>query len=154
MNKPFNHQYALAMTSEMKRNGIYSQACFVLGYPGEQSNDLKLTRSYVKQLAKKGIDEIALFIMTPIPGTKTFGMIEGFKDYSELTFSPSWREDYIELSKFRDGLYFKFLLWKIVYHPVHVIMQFFNLLTKRFKTKAEMNIYRIIKIKLITKRYF
>ena len=147
MGKPFNHAYALKMSREMNRLGIYSQACFVLGYPGETDDDLKMTEKYVRKLTRNGIDEIALFIMTPIPGTRTYGMIDGFKDYSELTFSPSWREDYHKLAKFRDGLYFKFLLWKMLYHPLKVIRQFFNLLMRSFKTKSEMNIYRVFKFK-------
>lgn len=149
MNKPFDHEYALHMQKRMKQIGIFSQACFVLGFPGENDEDRFKTRDYVKKLVKAGVDEIALFIMTPIPGTKTFGSLSGYTDYSELTFSPSWRDDYKELSAFRNKLYFYFLFLKILYHPQKVIIHLVNLIRKSFKIKIEMNIYRIIKLKFM-----
>ncbi len=147
MNKPFNHDYALKMTGHMHRIGIRSQACFVLGFPGETDEDIDITRSYVRELAKAGIDEIALFIMTPIPGTKTFGQLTGFKDYSELTFSPSWRKDFGHLNDVRRGLYFHFLIQKMMHHPFKLLKQLFNLLFRKFESKAEMNIYRMLRLR-------
>lgn len=144
MNKPFNHRHALAMVRKMNELGISSQACFVLGYPGEEKDDLQITRQYVRQLVRAGADEIALFIMTPIPGTKTFGQVSGFKDLSELTFSPTWRDDYKDLARFRTKVYFEFLLWKTVFHPRKVLAQGINFLTRSFKSKAEMNVYRLL----------
>ncbi|KJS15161.1 MAG: hypothetical protein VR69_14810 [Peptococcaceae bacterium BRH_c4b] len=152
MNKPFDHDYALDMVRHMNRIGIKSQACFVLGYPGEEENDLKQTEIYIKKLTKAGVDEIALFIMTPIPGTETFGQISGYKNFSELTFSPAWRDDFEILSTFRMRLYKKFLLWKIIYHPFKVFRQMINLLRRRFESKAEMNIYRALRLKYMVAR--
>jgi len=151
MKKPFKHEYALEITKEMNKLKIRSQACFVLGFPGEDRDDRVLTQKYIQQLAKSGVDEIALFIMTPIPGTKTFGLLSGYSDYSELTFAPTWRDDYTELCKFRDSMYRRFLLLKLLYHPVTVFLQFINLLRKRFETKSEMNIYRLMTINKILK---
>jgi len=152
MKKPFKHKFALEMTKEMNRLGIKTQACFVLGFPGEDDQDRFLTQKYIKQLTRAGIDEIALFIMTPIPGTKTFDGFTGYSDYSELTFAPTWRQDYAQLCRFRDSAYKKFLLLKIVFHPIKVVKQFINLLRKRFETKSEMNIYRLMTIKKIIRR--
>ena len=152
MNKPFKHEYALKMTKKMNKLGIITQACFVLGFPGENSKDRILTQKYIVQLTKAGVDEIALFIMTPIPGTKTFDRFKGYSDYSELTFAPTWRQDYAQLYKFRNITYLKFLLFKLIFHPFKVIRQFINLLRKNFETKSEMNIYRLMKIKKIIKQ--
>lgn len=144
MRKPFNHQFALEMIGIMNRLGIFSQACFVLGFPGESEHDLQLTRQYIKQLVKNGLDETALFIMTPIPGSSTFGKMKGYKEYSEMTFSPRWRVDFNALSKIRFGLYIYFLSCKLLFHPVKIIKQIKNILTKHFETKMEMVIYRTI----------
>jgi len=152
MNKPFKHKYALEMTSEMNRLKIRSQACFVLGFPGEDSRDRFLTQKYIRELTRAGIDEIALFIMTPIPGTKTFDLFKGYSDYSELTFAPTWRDDYPQLCRFRNMTYLKFLLFKLIFHPVKTLRQPINLLRKKFETKSEMNIYRLIKIKKLVKK--
>jgi len=151
MNKPFKHKYALEMTGKMNRLSIKSQACFVLGFPGEEKQDMDLTKKYIKQLARAGIDEIALFIMTPIPGTRTFDFFKGYSDYSELTFAPTWRKDYRQLVQYRDSVYRIFLLLKIIFHPIKVIKQLFNLLKKQFETKSEMNIFRLMRIKQILK---
>jgi len=122
-----------------------------LGYPGENDDDLKKTKNYVKYLTKSGIDEIALFIMTPIPGTRTFGSLTGYKDFSDLTFSPAWREDFKELNKYRIKIYLLFFMYKLFIHPIKVWKQFINLLTKKFENKAEMNIYRYYKIKRLAR---
>lgn len=147
MKKPFNHKYALQMTGEMNRLGIKSQACFVLGFPGETRKDRMLTAKYIRQLTSRGVDEIALFIMTPIPGTRTFGDFAGYSDYSELTFAPTWRSDYTELCSFRNRMYRNFLLYSAVFHPGKTLWHMVNLLNKRFETKSEMNIYRLLKIR-------
>jgi len=152
MEKPFDHDYALKMTKHMDKLKIYSQACFVLGYPGESKKDLKLTKKYIYKLTKAGIDEIALFIMTPIPGTETFGQLSGYDSYSELTFSPAWREDFKFLSKYRLKLYLYFLIIKLLFHPIKTFKQFINLCLHSFKTKVEMNIYRMIKFKKLIRK--
>jgi len=145
MNKPFDHKFAIEMIGYMNELNIFSQACFVLGFPGEKKEDLTLTRNYIIELTKKGIDEIALFIMTPIPGSGTFGKIKGYKTYSELTFSPSWREDYSPLASLRLRYYLIFFICKLFFHPQKVMRQLFNIIKKRFETKMEMVFYRTLK---------
>jgi len=149
MNKTFNHSLAMEMVVAMNRMGIKSQACFVLGFPGETQEDLKATEKYIKDLTHCGVDEIALFIMTPIPGTDSFEALHGYTSYSQLTFSPSWREDFEALQQFRMNLYRKFLWWKCLYHPTKVFKHGVNLLQRRFETKAEMNIYRVLVMKML-----
>lgn len=152
MNKPFNHTYAMEMQKMMTKIGITSQACFVLGYPGEKQEDLAETSKYMKKLAIAGVDEVAFFIMTPIPGTNTFGEIKGFTDYSQLTFSPSWRDDFPMLNSFRKMMYLKFVVVRLMYHPLKMLGHLFNLLFLKFKTKTEMNVYRIYKLKFLAKK--
>ena len=152
MDKPFDHSMALELVKVMKSKGIKSQACFVLGFPGETTEDIKATEKYVKKLTIRGLDEIALFIMTPIPGTDCFDLLTGYEDYSELTFSPEWREDFQSLNRFRIGLYRKFFFWKCIYHPGKVIRNGINLLLRRFEIKAEMNIYRMIVINCLIRK--
>jgi len=144
MNKSFNLTHALRLVRKMNRVGIYSQACFVLGYPGENREDRKMTRDLVRELTGKGVDEIALFIATPVPGAAMFERFSGYRNYSELTFSPSWREDYKELNRFRLNLYAHFLFWKLLYNPVKLLKQPVNFAIKKFFTKMEMTPYRAL----------
>jgi radical SAM superfamily enzyme YgiQ (UPF0313 family) len=145
MKKPFNHNHGISMTKEMNRLGIKSQACFVLGFPGETSKDLKLTKDYIIRLTKAGVDEIALFIMTPIPGSKVYESWET-KDLSKLTFSPVWRKEYKKLHNFRKKLYILFFIHKLLNHPLKTLKQPINIILKKFETKMEMTIYRRIRV--------
>lgn len=142
MKKPFNLEHAVRLVRRMNQVGIRSQACFVLGYPGETPDDLRMTRNLVRELTREGVDEIALFIITPVPGSAIYEELEGYKSLSELNFSPTWRSDYQSLSRFRIRLYVRFLLWKLRYHPLKLLRQPVNFLRRRFETKMEMVPYR------------
>jgi anaerobic magnesium-protoporphyrin IX monomethyl ester cyclase len=145
MNKSFNYDHANWFVNKCNQLIIKTQVCFVIGFPGEKDNDRKLTETYVKSLAKLGADEIAIFIATPLPGSEIYRELTGFKNYSDLTFSPKWRKGYKKLESFRGGLYLKFIWWKFLYNPVKIVAQGLNLFSKNFETKMEMIIYRIVK---------
>ena len=147
MNKYFDHDYALEMLREMQKNKITTQSCFILGYPGETKEDLKKTEEYIQKITKLGGDEVALFIMTPIPGSAVFSKYyKGYKRLDQLTFSPKWRKEYKELSRVRFRLYMKFFFWQMIYHPGKFFGKGFSFITGRFKTKIEMTIFRTLKV--------
>ena len=118
IGKPFDINHAYKIVKSMNKNKIFSQACFVLGYPGEDKDDLKSTKDMILNLTKNGIDEITLFIITPIPGSEIFNVIRGYNNFSELNFSPNWRQDYSYLFKKRLEFYSLFLLFKFFYYPL------------------------------------
>jgi len=147
MNKKFDYQHGINIVKHMHNIGITSQACFVIGFPGETKYDRKLTRNYIKELVKAGIDEIALFIMTPIPGSKASEYSPlGYKNLSQLTFSPKWRNAYNGLSHYRAHSYALFFLWKLRYHPKKIFQHAKNIINKDFNTKIEMALWRVVKI--------
>lgn len=152
MRKPFDLQHAIRLVKCMSQVGIRSQACFVLGYPGETKEDLQMTWDLVHELTSQGVDEIALFIITPVPGSAIYDQIEGYDSLSELNFSPVWRSDYQELNRFRLRLYFKFLLWKLRYHPTKLLRQPINFLRRKFETKMEMVPYRALILSVLSGR--
>ena len=154
INKPFDYDLAVRLVRRMNQVGIRSQACFVLGFPGEQAADRELTRQMVHDLSRAGVDEIAQFIVTPVPGSDVYQQqqLSGYRDYSELHFSPQWRSDYRALNRFRVALYRDFLWWKMRYHPMKLLRQPFNFLRRRFETKMEMVPYRALKLKLALMR--
>jgi anaerobic magnesium-protoporphyrin IX monomethyl ester cyclase len=151
MDKPFDHVRALQLIERLNKNHVTTQACFVLGFLDETEEDRKLTAQYVKKLVKAGIDEIALFIMTPIPGTYTFDKVKGYDNYSQLTFSPKWRTEYKMLNSFRFRLYARFLFWKALYHPLKLFKQPLNFITHSFNTKMEMTAFRWLKLNVLSK---
>lgn len=145
INKPFRWDFALEQVRRMDSLGIRTQACFVLGFPGETDEDRAMTWDYVRQLVESGLDEIALFIVTPILGSEIHGEFQAPGDLSKMTFSPSWREDYPKLARFRLRLYGAFLLWKTLRRPGKIARQTLNFLRRRFETKMEMTPYRALR---------
>jgi anaerobic magnesium-protoporphyrin IX monomethyl ester cyclase len=152
MRKPFKVDHAVKLVKRMNEVGIRSQACFVLGFPGETDEDRQLTRNLVHDLTRQGVDEIALFIVTPVPGSGIFSQYSGYDSLSQLNFTPTWRQDYAHLAQFRLRLYRSFLLWKMRYHTVKMLRQPFNFFSRRFETKMEMVPYRALKLKWLDLR--
>lgn len=149
INKPFKYGHAVGLVKKMNEVGIHSQACFVLGFPGENSDDREMTLKMVHDLTKVGIDEIAIFIITPVPGSDIYDEFDGFSDYSQLNFSPSWRNDYEELNRFRVAMYKKFMFWKMLYYPQKIVKQSYNFFIRKFETKMEMTPYRALHTSLM-----
>jgi anaerobic magnesium-protoporphyrin IX monomethyl ester cyclase len=144
IDKPFKIDHAATLIRRMNSVGIASQACFVLGFPGESDGDRRKTKELVKKLARDGVDEIALFIISPVPGSKIFEQFKGYKSLSELNFTPTWRKDYTKLNRFRLRLYIDFLMWKVRHHPRKIIRQVLNFARRRFETKMEMVPYKAL----------
>lgn len=146
MNKPLDHAHCTKIIKRMSEIGIKSQACFVLGFPGETDEDRKMTRDYLKTLIKAGLDETAIFIITPIPGSQVYETMNMQKTSLEkLTFSPTWRNDYKKLQKFRIRLYLDFFALKGIYQPKRLLNTFLNLATGKFDLKGEMAFWRLLK---------
>jgi anaerobic magnesium-protoporphyrin IX monomethyl ester cyclase len=152
MRKPFKVNHALRLVKRMNEVGIRCQACFVLGFPGETDDDRLQTWDLVFNLTRQGIDEIALFIITPVPGSGIYSQFSGYQSLSQLNFSPTWREDYEFLAHFRMRLYRNFLLWKMRYQTFKLLRQPFNFLFRNFETKMEMVPYRALKLKWLSLR--
>ena len=150
IGKPFNINHAYKIVESMNKNRIFSQACFVLGYPGENENDINLTKKMIFNLTKNGIDEIAIFIISPIPGSKIFDKFEGYKSFSDLNFSPTWREDYKKLFKKRMFFYIYFIFFKTVFHPTKVLKQIFRFFALNFQTKMEMVPFKYLKLSFLS----
>jgi anaerobic magnesium-protoporphyrin IX monomethyl ester cyclase len=151
MNKPFNFEYAKRIVKKANNLGIKVQACFVLGFPGETDDDLKMTKKYMRTLTKVGLDEIGLFIMTPLPGARSYDQFD-HQEYEELTFSPTWRLDYPKLEKIRIQLYLDFFLIKFINHPLKMVKSVYNIVTRKFEIKMEMTFYRILRWKFIERK--
>ncbi|TMJ01384.1 MAG: B12-binding domain-containing radical SAM protein [Alphaproteobacteria bacterium] len=152
IEKPFSVEHATRLIHEMNRVGIRSQACFVLGFPGEDDEDRALTRELIKDLVRNGIDEIAIFIISPVPGSEIFKEFSGYKSLSELNFTPTWRDDYEMLNRLRINLYLSFLGWKLRYYPLKILRQGINFLMRRFETKMEMVPYKALVYKMMQAR--
>ena len=146
IDKPFDLNHGKKLIQRMNLNKIKSQACFVLGFPGENDEDRILTKKIIQEFTRNGLDEIAVFIITPIPGSEIYSKFSGFNSYSELNFSPIWRDDYKKLNKFRINLYRLFILNKLIFFPTKIFKQIFNFLFFNFETKMEMVPFKAMKL--------
>ena len=149
MNKRVNFEYMLRLTKKMNKLRIRTQACFIIGVPGETEKHRKENLVLVKKLVKAGVDEIAASIFTPLPGTKLSSSLTGYSHYSQLTHSPNWRKDYKEIKNCRNKMYMTFFIYKFFLWPKKFLRESSSLFTKSFETKMEMSIYKLIKTYLI-----
>ncbi len=145
MNKNFNHEHALKMCKKMSEVGIRSQACFLVGIPGEDQEDYEITLEYIKKLLDNGLDEIAVYVFTPLPGAKLSEKVQGYTHYSQCTRSPTWRQDYKQIQKIRLRIYGTFFLHKLK-NPLKILREGVRFITKQFETKMEMSVYKQLKL--------
>lgn len=147
MNKPVDLEHMKIMVEAAHKEGMKTQACFVLGFPGETDEDLELTRCYANDLTRRGVDEISFFIMSPVPGAAAFDKYKwDFDDYEGLCWSPRWREDYDALKRARVKLYANFFWTRFWSHPLDLLGHVPHILTGRHETKAEMAVSRWLRI--------
>jgi radical SAM superfamily enzyme YgiQ (UPF0313 family) len=152
MNKPFDLARALEVSKDFIKNKIKVQACFVLGYPGETTKDLKKTGHLIRKLAIFGIDEIAIFVISPVPGSSIYSHFDlAGVNLSQLNFSPTWREDYKRLNFIRLNLYSQFIILKSIFHPIKIFLNIIGFLTRSFHTKMEMTPFRAFQYRKLAK---
>lgn len=144
MNKTASLEKVPRLIRKAASMGTRTCTFFVAGYPGETDADRRETRAYIRRLAREGVDEVVMPILTPFPATAAMDeeSLQGFSEYDELCFSPVWRKDYRRLDRFRAGVYLHFYAARLVTHPLRMLMQGVNVLTGRAGTKSEMTARR------------
>lgn len=153
IGKSFNKPYGIQVTKVCRDNDIAIQACFILGFPGETTLDLFFTFSYICQLTWCGLDEIALYIVAPIPGSNLSAtFINDNESLSELNFSPKWRKDYRKLYVSRLLMYGSFLIIKFARHPWEIVRFIKNISDRSFRTKMEMTLFRGLLLHRISRK--
>lgn len=139
IGKPFDDEFAIRVIQECRRLSIKTQACFVIGFPGETDDDRFQSLRLLKRLTRAGLDETALFIITPIPGSAIYDEFRGkFEHLSDLNFSPAWRSDFKSLNRWRKKMYVAFLTTKLLTRPLEFVAQAYRMATGSFQTKMEM----------------
>lgn len=139
IGKPFDVAHAMTMTKASYKLGIRTQACFVLGYPSENFVDRLKSLVLSIKLTLSGLDEVVVFIMSPVPGSEVYSSYLGqFHSLSSLSFSPRWRRDFNSLLAWRILIYTCFLFLKFIRNPIRMVNQLKSLFNGRYQTKMEM----------------
>jgi radical SAM superfamily enzyme YgiQ (UPF0313 family) len=153
IGKPFDTYHAIKILQACRSLDISTQACFVLGFPGEMFQDRIKSLLLAIRLTLHGLDEVVVFIMAPVPGSNFFFDYRGeYDSLSDLGFSPRWRKDFFRLLIWRLIIYFFFLILKSIRNPVKMIRQLFNVISGNYRTKMEMVPIRGIKYLWMTLR--
>lgn len=139
IKKPFRHAHAVQQVKVLRRRNVETQACFVLGFPGETNQDRTETARYARKLIRAGLGEVTYFIVAPMPGTPIETQVPGeYTSLSELTFSPQWRTDFKSLVRWRNRLYLEFFALKALVSPKLCAKTLWNAFTGTFSLKMEM----------------
>lgn len=152
----FSHEQLLNLGREAHQLGMKVAAYFIMGTPGEKPEDLELTLSYAKELARVGVDEVAFSLLIPLPGTPIWEQVVrdfGQPDYLDLliiddlnravSWSPYLTAD--QLKTFRRRAYVGFYLTRILHHPVSVIKTVLNIFRGLAETKTESYLRTFLK---------
>lgn len=87
INKPLKLNRVRRIVSSVKSRGIHVTGFFVIGFPGETLDQMRRTIEYSLSL---NLDNLAVMIATPYPGTKLYNIVSQNKffsvDESELDY--------------------------------------------------------------------
>jgi len=140
IGKRFDIIHSLRLIRWSRNLGIKTQACFVIGMPSEGFLDRFKSLFLIRIYTILGIDEIAIFIISPMPGSELYKRFE--VDLSRISFSPTWRSDYTFLSYARLYWYANFLLLKMIFHPLEFCKSVVRYFKKSFQLKMELAPFR------------
>lgn len=145
MNKPMDFDKLRRLIVFAKRLGIRLNCVFVLGFEDENAADRELTRKLALEVTRMGVEEISLFIWSPLPGADAFESETGWTRYEELNWTPRWRRDYAILKSFRNRLYLQWALTKLLYQFPGCLRSAVNILRGRYELKMEMAAGRVLR---------
>lgn len=145
IGKKFNYQHGIELISACRSNRIRTQACLLVGHPDETEKDFEASDDYLSRLVKAGLDEVAVFVVAPLPGSQ----IHARKDISLddktalVSFSPKGRTDYKTLAGRRKMLIQTFFVQKLK-HGFDLWLQGLRVIIGTPETKMENLPRRII----------
>lgn len=115
MGKSFDYSHGLNLINACHKYGIYTQACFLVGHPEEKEKDHNLSCKYLHSLVNAGLDEVAVFIIAPFPGSKLYKErgINLSSTEKLVSFSPKGRYGWENLARRRMELIKIFFIEKL-----------------------------------------
>ncbi len=131
-------------------------AYFILGLPGETREEMAMTVSYARDLARVGVDEAAFGLFIPLPGTPLWdgaAIKARAMDFLDLlavgdlnravSFNSAVTDQ--ELKRYRLKAYMSFHLTRLLYHPLAFLRSFLNVLRNIEETKTERTLRQFLK---------
>ena len=144
MAKPLDREKLISIASLCTRLNIKVGAFFIIGFEDEDRKDRILSRNLIKDLIQAGVEDISLFIWSPLPGADAFEYEKGWTQYEQLNWDPTWRKNYVIYKRFRYQMYIYWLLMRFRYHPFGLLRSMLNVFTGRYQLKCEMALARLL----------
>jgi len=120
--------------------------CFlVIGFPGETGADRAETAALAERLVRLGVDDLSVFIWSPLPGAAAFDLERGWERLEQLCWTPRWRAGYARLEAARVGIYLRALGGVAVARPGAVAASAARVALGGYETKGEMTVSRILR---------
>lgn len=144
MDKPLNVPHLLDLVEHAHAIGLRMGAFFIIGFEDENDDDRRMTKALIRDLIKRGVDDVSLFIWSPLPGADAFGYESGWTDYEQLNWSPTWRKDYAVYARFRAEMLLFWLACRLRYRPREMLRSLLNVGSKQYALKSEMAMRRSV----------
>jgi len=145
MSKTVDLEHMCEIVRIAQRLHIRLGAFFLIGFENENDEERRMTEQLLVRLTKSGVDEIGVFIWSPLPGADAFGSETGWTRFEDLNWSPAWRHDFKKLNRFRLRLYWRWAGTKALHHPLRLCRSAVNVLRGRSELKSEMALRRILR---------
>jgi len=166
LNKTIKPEAVKRAVKDAAEVGMRICLFFILGAPGETLEEARDTLRFARDCAKLGADEASFASFCPLPGSRSFELLEkegkikiddefyetlGYQ--SELGRAKSW-SPYIssqQLVRLRKWAFFSFFMISFLYHPSKGIRTFKNLFGDTQETKLDRLLQAKVKPRI--KRY-
>lgn len=144
MGKNVDLGHLVSIARAASSNGIRVGCFLILGYPRERARDRAATAALLDTLIAAGVDDLSIFIWSPLPGAHSFGEERGFSSYEQLCWTPRWRAGYARFEGARVALYLRAIMGLARLRPWDVAKRLRSIRAKQFETKGEMTLARML----------
>lgn len=145
MGKEIDLDHLFDIATQAVSCGIRVGCFLIVGYPGEGRADRAATGALVERLVRLGVDDLSVFIWSPLPGAAMAGVERGYERLEQLCWTPRWRARYGRYEGARVGLYLRAISAMVRSRPAGVMSGMMRVVTGRFETKVEMTLHRMLR---------
>ncbi len=145
MGKDIDLDHLVHLAEVAAKAGLRVGCFLILGYPGERSVDRRQTAELAETLVRLGVDDLSVFIWSPLPGAAAFELERGWARFEQLCWTPRWRARYGLYEGARVGTYLRAMTAMVRARPWEAAASLGRVLTGRYETKGEMTAARMLR---------
>jgi anaerobic magnesium-protoporphyrin IX monomethyl ester cyclase len=141
--------------------GLNVKANIVIGFPGEDGDDLMATLRFIRTMARAGVHDVSVWTFSPYPGSQLFdelsaeGRLGEIDDdyftsllsYSDLGGAVSYNRNFTSatLQRWRVAGLSLFYLESYARHPARPFRLLRNLIAQRYESRLEMSLANMVR---------